>query len=417
MSYRVVLRAHTTRRDIAPAVLVERMLQHLGCQTFIACVRNFEWVLKWWQPHAVVVMAPGAAARAKELRPDAQIIFLDGEGFQSEDISTVTLWKEKPALYTSLDLCLLWGPIIRQHMQKLAPEFDQSITHIVGNPKFDPIRFMPDTVRPKDESNSIGILGRFPSINHHQDYPTIRNLHTEVNLNFVISICRAYHVIHKVIEKILTETDYKISFRPHPMEQVESYRKWILPSFGKQFGERFEVDDSLVVTDWIVQQRCLIAPTSTAFLEAYLLQVPTINIDHLAGTADYNANYAQVCAEWQAASYQPKSLDEAVELVVQASKLDVYNSIIENQIADYCAWQEGGSASWNAARLIVEQLRTTQSPNHKHFPRAMINARDSVSFWRAMHRDPLHHNFNYKEGFHKVPTYYDEMINTVIQTA
>ncbi len=417
MTHRVIIRAHTARRDIAPAVLVERMLQRLGCQTFIASVRNFEWVMRKWQPQGVVLLAPGVARRARELRPDSQIIFLDGEGFQSEDISTVTLWRDEPEQYTSLDLCLLWGPIIREHMTNLTPQFDQSITRVIGNPKFDLIRYMPDSVKPDGEPKKVGILGRFPTINHHEGIPTIRGLWSKVNLDFVVNCCYAFHAIHNVVQRILDETDYIISIRPHPMEQVEAYRDWVIPSFGAKHRDRFEIDESLVITDWIAQQRAVIAPTSTAFLEAYLLKVPVINIDRLAGTAEYNAGYAQVCAEWQAAAYQPNSVEEAVDLIRKGRELEVHDAAIEKQISEYCAWEEGGSASWNAARMIVDHLDSTNPPDNKHWPRSLVNLRDEISFRRAMRRNPLHHNFSYREGFHKLPDYYDSMIDTMMKSA
>ena len=93
------------------------------------------------------------------------------------------------------------------------------------------------------------------------------------------------------------------------------------------------------------------------------------------------------------------------------------DKVINKQLEDYCAWNLPGSASFRAAKEIFQHLKNSSPPNHCHAPRALLSLRDEISFRRAMRRNPLHHNFNYREGFHKLPDYYDGMIDTMMKSA
>jgi len=87
---------------------------------------------------------------------------------------------------------------------------------------------------------------------------------------------------------------------------------------------------------------------------------------------------------------------------------------IENQLHTHCNWQSNTSACLAAARDIVETLKTTRRPSPA-LPRSVIDLRDRISFWRAVRRDRLHTNFNYREGYHPLPDYLDEMVDIMLE--
>ena len=81
-----------------------------------------------------------------------------------------------------------------------------------------------------------------------------------------------------LIHRIIDETEYNISIRPHPLEAPEGYDFMLTK---KPFKGRVEIDDSLDLAHWTAQQKVIVAPSSTSFFESYLLDIPVINIDYL----------------------------------------------------------------------------------------------------------------------------------------
>ncbi|MEK9662193.1 MAG: hypothetical protein VW644_10745 [Alphaproteobacteria bacterium] len=412
MRYRVVVRAHTARRDTAASVLVERALEAAGFDVFIASLRNFDWVMRLWKPHIVIVQTPGSALRVHEMYPDAKTVFLDAEGLQPETNSWATFWSQNPRHYEVIDRALLWGPALVEDMHQLMAGQDFSKVRVVGSPKFDLLQYLDRNRRPQKPPQSIGIVGRHPSINSHEGRPTIWGLHLKSNLDFTVSSIRAYHVQHQVVGRILRETDYTISLRPHPLEAIESYHRYVIPSFGAEYADRFTVDDRLDVAEWMLEQRALLSPTSTAYIEAYQLGVPFIIVDRISGMYDYNANYADICREWLESAFVPDSIDEAVALIIDAPNLDTRSPTMDSQLARFCGLPNKESSVARVVAAIIEMVAATPPKPSKGLvlPKILIEYLDEFIFRRAMRRNPMHANFNYKKGFHQPPDYTDDVL-------
>lgn len=409
---RIAIRAHTARRDTASSVLIERALQRKGYDTFICSVRNFEWILKYWKPDAVVVQTTGSAIPARRLSPDAALIFMDAEGLQPEDNTWATFWSQNPDYYDVLDLAMIWGPMLVEEVKRLMPDADAGKLRVTGSPKFDLVRHVAAHRRPENPPKSVGIVGRYPSINNHDGFPTIRGLHVKSNLDFTISSCNAYHVQHQIIRDLLLTTDYTISIRPHPLEDISSYYRYVIPSFGKQYASRFVIDDRLDVADWMIEQRALISPTSTAYIEAYVLGIPFIIVDRISGMYDYNAKYADVCREWLESAYVPHTIEEASSLVKNAPDLNTQRPMMDRQLQRYCGLPGN---TWATTKIVDEidalMRKRGVTPSAWRMPSLGADLLDQALFWRAQYRDPRHANFHYRRGYHLAPEYVDATLD------
>lgn len=419
MARRIVIRAHTARRDTASSVLVARALRRAGYEVFVCSLRNFTWVVRFWKPNVIIVQTTGAALQAHELYPDAKIVFLDAEGIQPEDNSWATFWAKNPRYYEVIDRALLWGPFLVEEMSKLMGGQDLSKVRVVGSPKFDLVKYVRKNLMPATPSNSIGIVGRYPSINNHEGAPTLRALHVKSNVDFTISSCHAYHVQHQIIGRILEETDYTVSLRPHPLENIDNYHRYVIPTFGQQHAERLTIDDRLDVAEWMSEQRALVSPTSTSYIEAYLLGVPFIIVDGISGMYDYNADYANVCREWLESAFVPETVDEAMKLVIDAPTLDTSSSTMDKQLAQHCGLPNDAPSTTRIVAAIAELLTddTPDSGSGLALPQRLLHLADELSFRRAMRRNPLHANFHYKRGFHHPPKYTDAVLDAFGLTA
>lgn len=408
--YRIVIRAFTCRRDVAPAALLSRYLEQHGCEVRITGTSNYVNTIKHWKPHGVIINVPGMALRTRQYAPDCKIIFLDGEGFQMHPRSG--WWMDHPEEFAELDLILVWGSFHKEDVRNNCSLPGIERVHIVGNPKLDLVRYLPDSIRNADYPKSIGAVCRFNSINNHQGIMTIDKLSSELNLKKVINQCYSFRGLVKSIKAILENTDYSVSIRPHPLEQLDSYHKYYRKWFGKEFSHRVEIDDSLVFPEWAVKQKAIISPTSTSFLEAYLLDTPVINLDRVCDTEKFNNTYAAENAEWQQAGYMPANTDELCEMI-ESDLGTQCNDLIENQLEKYCDWHRGYSTVKRTTGLILDLLQQSVPVADLRWPKFALDAYDYLLFKKLMKDNPLHHNFNFYQGYHDVPDYFSEMVQLI----
>ena len=387
----------------------------MGCVVLIAGTRDFNWTLPLWKPHLTVVATLGVAKKVKDIHPSGRVIFLDAEGFHAPGKSNAEYWAENSDNYQVLDLAMVWGRRIIDEVKEFAPSLNISKLHVIGNPKFDLVRYLPDRLKSNNGKLSVGVVCRFHNLNDYEGRSTIRTLPNPGNLERVLVQVKSFGATIDVIRAILARTDYDVSLRPHPSEQVESYQKYLSSWFPKKDVPRISVDDTIDFSAWAVGQRALLSPSSTSFLEAYLLGIPVINLDKIAGTVEENRNYAPVVGEWQNSGLMPRDLDEVCCWLNEDIPKSPRNEVIETQLNEYCDWQSNKAACFRAATLTMELLKKSKLRPTLYWPTKWVDLRDAFSFKRAMWQNPLHHNFNYRRGYHDIPAHYDEMADRILE--
>ena len=315
MKYRVLVRVHTARRDAAPLAFFQRVLERMGCSVRLVSGNSFPAWLRLWKPHAVVVGTFGQGEESKKVAPWTKVIVFDQEGFKNPGMTHAEQVMRVSATLDNIDLVLVWGKKILQEFEELAPQLKRSHFHVVGNPKLDLVRFLPDHLKSKHLKMSVGVVCRFPTLNDYEGRAMIRTLPNPGNVGRVVMQVRSFGATIDVVRAILANTDFNISLRPHPQEQIESYKEYLLKWFDESDWPRVSVDESLDFPVWAANQRALLSPSSTSFLEAYLLGVPVINLDSIADTVDQNRNHAPVVGEWQNGGIIPKDKGDVCRLL------------------------------------------------------------------------------------------------------
>jgi len=410
--YRVVIRAFTCRRDVAPMEVLKRLLERRGCEVILANTRNFHITVKYWKPNAIVVNTLSDVMIKKQY-PNSKVVFFSGEGFHGPNDSHAKIWLEKPEYFENMDLGLVWGAKVKEECaERFTEGSDLSKIHVVGNPKLDLIKFLPEKLK-NNKKNSIGFIGRFPKLNDHLARSCMYFLSTDFQVEEAITQCKSANAMIRAAKKILEETDLRVSIRPHPHEQIESYPENISVWFDKKYHDRVDIDDTLFLPTWIAQQKALLSPTSTSFLESYMLDVPVINLDYLSDIVDFNQNYVSFTKEWQEAALMPKTYDDLITLLADNEALKVNNDpAIEKQLKEFDK-SEDESACLNAANCIMDSLKSTKEQSGLHVPYAIVDLWDEISFRRNMRWNNRHQNFCYRRGYHKIPDYIDDIINSI----
>jgi len=413
--YRVVIRAFTARRDVAKAALLAKVLERQGCEVIIACVRNMNWILKTWKPHAVIINAAGKAQVVKKLVPNALLVFIDAEGARPIERSITKWWVEHPDQFEALDLALIWSDATMDAFRILAPDMDVGKVHVVGDPRIDLIHYLPNDLKTSEHSTSIGFVTKFSSINHHGGIPPIRSLLREHELDQVIHSCRMFQTFVRAIEAILEQTDLTISIRPYPNEALESYEELVKPFFGIENRDRIEIDTSLDFASWAARQKALLAETSTTFIEAYLLGVPVVNLECIAESDEFYRSFGSNSTDIQQAAIMPKDLNELCTLLKGSLEKPRRNDDIEKLMTDYYASSNERPVCLQVAEHVMELLKENAFSAALHWPRILVELRDEISFRRARRNNRLHGNFNYKKGFHTFPMHLDRMVNDILK--
>jgi len=407
---RIIIRAFTLRRDAATALLLARQLESLGCDVIVASGRDFVRTMKFWSPDIAVVNTVGQIDRCAQLAPNASIVMLPGEGANAKKHCDAIHLVNSPGTYERVEKYLLWGKATEDFFRELLPEADHSKLFVCGNPRLDLAKYIQKPRLPHgDEAKTIGFIGRFHILNRYNAVPAIFSMQLPEKLDGVMSQVENFFCMITLIRRIITETDYQISVRPHPLEAPEGY------SFLKEgfFAGRVEVDDSLDVAAWVARQDVIVAPSSQSFYEAYVLGVPIINVDPLAGNEEQIRRIYPNSSLAQKVSHTPQNYDDAMELIKGELQPVAPVPEIEKHLDEFHSWSCHQSATMAAAEQIsaIAQRKGARSPFR--IPASIMRLWDRLSFYKIRLQEPLHPNFNYHYKYHKYPMHLDAVLSNI----
>lgn len=407
---KVLLRTMGARRDAGYCLVLKMMLENYGYKVFISCTRNFDFALKFWCPDIVILSNFSGAEKVKKISPNCFMIYLEGEGFNIYDSYMADYCYKNRRILKLYDLILLWGDVHVNSFKKYKKKMNIDNVFAIGNPKIDLIRYLP-LKKIKKTNKTIGFITRFNTINHHEGIPVIRNLQMEYQLNYGIGSLKSYNVMHKAINLILENSDYNISIRPHPHESVDTYYRYVLPSFGK-YKNRIKIDENLFISEWITNQEFIISTTTTTFLESYIMKTPMINLDFIAGIHKWSKDYAEVTATWIGASYLPKSFNEFIKFL---KKKPIFrkDKKIEKQLEENCNVSKNESALHNVVKLLNKFYRRKKIK--LSLPLFCLELYDKYIFKKTLKRNPHHKNFSYEKNHHKSPNYIDDFVLKILE--
>lgn len=404
MKYRILIRAFTLRRDIGVSYVLAELLRKQGCDVYIACCRNYARMLAKWKPHAVIINTTGAVETTKRISPHTKIIHFPGEGGEAIDGGDIAALK-RLGTYDLIDLLLLWGNITQDAMHKnFAGNLDK--LKVCGNGRLDLIKFAP----PVEKRNTIGFIGRFANLNYYDKRPTIFTLVDPNFLENVRSECTQFVAMCKNIEHIVKSTSLNVSIRPHPLEAPEGYFR-----LKEEYGERVEIDDTYEFSYWASKQKMMIGTASSGFLEAYLLKIPVITIDKITGADKLTEEKYKLNMMLYDMSYLPTTQEELFELV-QKDLTPICNvPSVDSFLRVYENWPYEGSSLAKSAYEIISFLERQKFPSLPHYPKFTLDAHDWYYFWKStLFGGSNHPNFNYREGYHRIPSHYDQIVDNII---
>lgn len=401
MKYRILIRAFTLRRDVASSLVLKHIIEKGGeCDVYVASMMDFEWILKKWKPHAVIVNTIGQIKKVKKLFPQSSIFYQAAEGMELFEYSDGYNFRKHEGTYDLVDGVFIWGQQAKDYFKKAMPNCDMSKLHIVGNHRLDMVKFNPDLVGKSKNSKSIGFVGRFSQINDRDGKPTIHYLMSDYNLPRTMRELISYDVMMRMAERILEETDYTISFRPYPLEATHTYEEYIKPVLG----DRFVIDDSLSFTEWAAQQKYIVSHISTTFTDAYLFRIPIVSIDKIVDSYGSENKWDGYVS--QDAGFLPETLDKAMDIIKGDGDPIKPVDTVEENLRVYNTYYTPNSALQLSATIILKSLKAKNKADHPKFglPTTVVRTRNSLAYLKNKYKRPHITNFHYHPHFHKTPS-------------
>ena len=408
--HRVVIRAFTLRRDMSSSILIKKQLERRGCSVFLASSRNYIGVIKRWRPHAVIVNVESVIPKTRQILPDSIVALWHGEGGDPLETSEAMTLSRNPEILEKIDRVFTFG---EQNFQFFEDLFSgtQRRWMIAGSPRLELSKFNPDLVAAGRGSRSIGMPTRFSNINQCEGYPVFRTLDNPSSEWEIVHQAKAYATLVRVVERIMAGTDLKISIRPHPTENPRSYR-----FLKRRFPERIEVDTSYDFSAWAARQKAIVGPSTNSILEAYVLRVPTINIEGMAGVGetfkDQGSAFDNLVMA-QNSSYLPHDGDELIDMLRSDLKAKPRDSKIDELLRKGHNWYSDRSASKTIAEEVLLLIRKRKVRPNLHLPKTLVHAEDGLRFAKGWFQNRLITNLNFQYGYHKIPEYYADLVANI----
>ena len=423
------------KRDFASRYVLGRLLEHYGCKVYYTCNRNFIRVVRYWKPHAFIHTTPSIMKNVAEACPDTNIFFYAGEGSEGKigkDVIETSIFFDDFVLERTKRI-YLWGDRTRQKiLEELKNKTDDNnliqcakdklFMPVVGYPRADISRYLS---RKKDRT--IGILGHLPLLNPLYTEPIVYRFFGEgiTYLKEIEAQVRELICISTIIDYIIDHTKHNISLRPYPLENADAYSN--SKDDNRQFSNpkydgRITIDRTLDFSTWASRQDVIISTQSTAISDAFIMGIPFVTIDNLAGN---NAVFYQIMTEYgfrrthihkllSEAAFVPKTFDELFQYLEKPEKIPIHKEKLKEFWNTEYALNQSGSPLNYVAQDVIKVLNDDHHDQIPLLPEFMLDFMDFLLFKSEKKALPALVNFNYKKGYHPIDPEYDEIAERIL---
>lgn len=324
----------------------------------------------------------------KCVQKEFKIVALDEEGLVTFDAETYRQLRVSPGAMSSVDCFFAWG---EEQMSIIKPAIGSFANRIAvtGNPRFDLLssRFRP-FFRKKvksinDEYGRIILINTsFSFGNSTNSYQGLQQTFSQYPIakerpEFFDGWLNEQQRIMRSFQEVLPEIrrrypEHTIIIRPHPSEQIETWR-----NICRDYSDTYVIRDGGVVP-WILSADVLVHWNCTTAIEAFLLNVPAI-----AYRKSCSGNYAQPLPN--IVSFHALSEDELfqqIDSAVQGKLVETTETKLKkNQILrQYVASVDGELASEKIAEIVF-RLGQKIERNRPLFQRGL---QISKKIWRSI---------------------------------
>lgn len=334
------------KRDSTVAILIKELLSRKKQLSFISSRRNFSTILRLITPANVIVIGQinilyDLIYTGKVLKKEFKgmnIYFYPSEGYAMEH--EYTLMYPDRYQYNDVQKIFFWG---QESLKWMADHVNikREILDNTGYPRLKMGRIYAGLQNSK--CRKIGFVGRFPMLNDLYGVLSMKYLLAEfangkpyraLQVARLEAEGRTVPIMLRTIKFIMEQTDYSVSFRPHPNEDRRSYG--ILKEF---FGERMDVSEEVDAAEWMAGCSKIVGLASSSYIDASLVNVPVICLDKLSNVLEETTKYEPALKLIYEVAYLPETFEELTSLIgknIQIKKSAIFDELMKtNFIGDY----------------------------------------------------------------------------------
>ncbi|MBU1349448.1 hypothetical protein KJ781_05250 [Patescibacteria group bacterium] len=315
----VVIHIDALRREYVSSWLLGQKFERAGYRVIMTSRTSTSYLFRVFTPDVVIlshVFVLSSAELTALIKRNVKVYINEVEGVINDEAGIGSTYPAGYIDYKLLAGIFVWSRWSRDWVIKHR-NIDPQRVHATGSVRNNIV------TKRKDSQNTpaVGILSRFELINTFDGRHNFQNL-LEIDpedeaYRWYYDRCgidsEAFSIVAKVIG-ILTTKGIVVSLRPHPNENVSSYQ-----ALKQKFGPLFNVDASYDLNEWLSKVSVVIGPTSTAYTEAYLANIPIISTQGIQKCHYSGADCVRSINIFSKAAYMPKTIDDAVALCMNSS--------------------------------------------------------------------------------------------------
>ena len=308
------------RRDLLVANILKEKLEKINFQVFLISRENYQKILKIFTPDGYIVIKnflKNFENDISHILKSTHTIVVDAEGAMNEErchwhLKNLGLDLDK--VIPNIKKSFVWNSNFKKFIEKhIAAEADK--IEVVGSTKISISKVIKDIKFKKSKTKNIGFVGRFNCINSFDkttalETSLVRLFENDFYKHGAIGELRVLETYIEIIKKILNETNYTVSIRPHPNENFYAWEKFKRISPRVQISNKYE--DFL---EWMNYQNIIIATPSTSIVEPLINNIPLISVHKITnstGIHDYFENMLQPFIE---NIETPGNVDEVIKIL------------------------------------------------------------------------------------------------------
>ena len=313
----IFLYSDSLRRDFSTCYIIKNKLDEKGFKSIICSRRNLSKFSKIFIPQKFFIIGqinviPQEIIK-NSIKGKTKIYFLPAEGIADDSEYQVMYPKNK--IYDHINSNFFWGKNPYLWFKNNRKINDINKIKKTGYNRF-PISKAYSEISDENK-NKIGFVGRFPMMNDLYErnsmwFYLIENSMEEVDKanSRIKAESEAMFLYLKIFKKIFEESNYIISYRPHPNENLKTYE--ILSS---KYKGRFELNQDHDVSEWMSECNKIVGIVSSSYIDASIQKIPVICIDEMINMKSHTLKFDPFLRVVYDYSYNPKDMNDLFKLI------------------------------------------------------------------------------------------------------
>ena len=306
------------KRDLLVANVLKLKLQK-KYSVYLISRSNYKKILKLVTPDIYIIIKNFLKNMENDIADTlkkAHTIVIDAEGAMNEErchFHLEHLAVKLDEILPYIKKSFVWNENFKNFINKHVSHELEKI-EVVGSSKVS-LSFLSNKLNFSKIKKKVGFVGRFGCINSFNLVTALetsieRIFHKDEYRHGAIGELKVLEVYINLIKKILSETNYSISIRPHPNEYYESWD--VLRKMDKRIEISEKYSDFL---EWMNEQDLIISTPSTSMVEPLLNKIPLVSIHKILNASGIHNYYEDMLRPFRDNAIIPNNFEEIIDLL------------------------------------------------------------------------------------------------------